>query len=59
MLNHIPELNPHEGSWIVIERATGEAVGEIFKGGPLASQLDKLNFAKYELKGIHEYLGSL
>ena len=49
----IPELKHHEGSWIVIERATGEAIWEIFD----RRTAEAINQAKFCLMTIGDYLG--
>ena len=55
MMNTIPELEYHCGSWIAINRATGEAVAEIFE----RRNAERLNFDKYELQTAAQWLGTL
>jgi hypothetical protein len=51
----IPELEYHCGSWIAINRATGQAVAEIFE----SRNAERLNFAKYELQTAAQWLANL
>jgi metal-responsive CopG/Arc/MetJ family transcriptional regulator len=52
----IPKLRRHVGSYAVVEIKTGQVVGELFKDSKL---LDKVNFDKYKLVPIDEWLASL
>jgi hypothetical protein len=54
-MNTIPELEHHCGSWIAINRATGQAVAEIFE----RRNAERLNFAKYELQTAAQWLANL
>ena len=51
----IPDLEYHCGSWIAVNRATGQAVAEIFE----RRNAERLNFAKYELKTAAQWLANL
>ena len=53
---NIPELKPHEGSYIVIRIETNEVITELFKDSPL---IKELNFEKYKLVPIGEHLAGL
>jgi hypothetical protein len=52
----IPKLRRHVGSYAVVEIKSGQVVGELFKDSKL---LDKVNFDKYKLVPIDEWLASL
>ena len=52
---NIPELEQYCGSWIVVDRATGGAVVEIWE----RSTVEKVNQNKYEVKTAAQYLGGL
>ena len=54
-MHTIPELEYHCGSWIAVDRATGEAVAEIFE----RRNAERLNFAKYELQTAAHWLANL
>jgi hypothetical protein len=54
--NGIPPLKPHEGSWAVVDRHTGQAVMEIFRGSHLVKMVD---LDKFRLVPIASYLASL
>ena len=55
MTRHIPPLAPHCGSWVVIDRATGKAVLEIFD----RKLAERLNFDKYRLETAGQWLPTL
>ena len=50
-----PELARHEGSWVVIRRATGEAVVELFS----RSLVERVDETRFEVKTIGNYLGDV
>jgi hypothetical protein len=52
----IPKLRRHVGSYAVVEIKSGQVVGELFKDSRL---LNKVNFDKYKLVPIDEWLASL
>jgi hypothetical protein len=52
----IPKLRRHVGSYAVVEIKSGQVVGELFKDSKL---LGKVNFDKYKLVPIDEWLASL
>lgn len=52
---NIPELEPHCGSWIVIDRSTGRAVGEFFE----RKTVERINFEKYQVLTAQQHLASL
>ena len=54
-MHTIPELEHHSGSWIATNRATGQAVAEIFE----RRNAERLNFAKYELQTAAQWLANL
>ena len=54
-MHTIPELEHHSGSWVAINRATGQAVAEIFE----RRNAERLNFAKYELQTAAQWLANL
>jgi hypothetical protein len=56
MSNTIPPLAPHEGSWAVVDRHTGQAVMEVFRGSNLVKMV---NLDKFRLVPIVSYLASL
>ncbi len=49
----IPELGRFDGSWVVIERATGNVIWEIFD----RRTAEAINQSKYHLMTIGDYLG--
>ena len=51
----VPELEHHCGSWVVVSRATGKAVIEIFE----CRNAERLNFDKYELQTAAQWLANL
>jgi hypothetical protein len=51
-----PALKRHEGSYMVVNIQTGEAVAELFKDSKL---LDKINTDKYRLVPVAQYLSGL
>ena len=51
----IPNLEPHCGSWIVKDRATGVAVMETFQ----RSVAEKINQSRYQVRTAHQHLVSL
>lgn len=51
-----PTLKPHEGSWIIVNRHTGEAIMELFRGSKL---IQYLNTEKYKAVPVLEYLVEL
>ena len=55
MTRHIPPLELHCGSWVVIDRATGKAVLEIFN----RKLAERLNFDKYRLETAGQWLPTL
>lgn len=52
----IPPLTDREGSWVVVDRQTGEAVAELFRD---SVAVHRLNFAKYAAVPILAYLQGL
>jgi hypothetical protein len=54
--NGIPPLKPHEGSWAVVDRQTGQAVAEVFRGSNLVKMVD---LERFQLVPIASYLASL
>ena len=55
-LNKIPKLKHHEGSYIARRILDDEVICELFKDD---RRLPNLNFDKYYLQPIGEYLSSL
>lgn len=55
MKNQIPELEHHCGSWIAVNRETGQAVAEIFE----RANAERVNFDRYELQTTAQWLASL
>ena len=51
----IPELEHHCGSWVVVSRATGQSVAEIFDRRIAAI----VNLEKYELHTAAQWLAKL
>tara|TARA_R110000868_G_C10867151_1_gene761993 strand:+ start:1020 stop:1202 length:183 start_codon:yes stop_codon:yes gene_type:complete len=51
----IPKLEHHCGSWIAVNRATGQAVAEIFE----RRNAERVNLAKYELHTAAQWLANL
>lgn len=51
----IPELRPHEGSWIAIRRASGEVIGEFFDRRNVA----RFNPATVEIRTIGDHLARI
>jgi hypothetical protein len=49
---HVPELEPHCGSWTVCDRETGEGVVEIFR----RSIVEKVNANRYYIETTLQYL---
>ena len=54
-MQDVPELEHHCGSWVVVSRATGKAVIEIFE----RRNAERLNFDKYELQTATQWLANL
>lgn len=52
---HVPDLEPHCGSWVIVRRDTGQGVFETFK----RSVAEKVNGASYEVLTAADYLGRL
>lgn len=52
----IPPLEPHCGSWIVVRRATGESVLEIFKAERATAA--RINPAAYVIFTAAQWLGA-
>ena len=52
---NIPELEQYCGSWVIVDRATGNAVVEIWG----RSTVEKVNQDKYEVKTAAQYLAGL
>jgi hypothetical protein len=52
----IPPLKPHEGSWAVIDRHTGQVVMEVFRGSYLVKMVD---LDRFRLVPIASYLASM
>jgi hypothetical protein len=52
----IPPLKPHEGSWAVIDRQTGQVVMEVFRGSYLVKMVD---LDRFRLVPIASYLASM
>lgn len=48
----VPDLEPHCGSWIVVSRATGEAVLETYE----RDTAERINQEAYEVLTAHQYL---
>jgi hypothetical protein len=55
-ISDIPPLQPHEGSWAVIDRHTGQVVMEVFRGSYLVKMVD---LDKFRLVPIASYLASM
>jgi len=51
-----PGLKSYEGSYVIVDKKTGEAVTELFKDSKL---LDKINTEKYEIVPISKWLAKL
>ena len=51
----LPELEHHCGSWIVVSRATGKAVAEIFE----RRNVERVNLDKYEIQTAAQWLAKL
>lgn len=51
-----PKLKAHEGSWIIVNKDTGEGVIELFKDN---KNIRSLNHEKYEAVPVSEYLSKL
>jgi len=51
-----PGLKSYEGSYVIVNKKTGEAVTELFKDSKL---LDKINTEKYEIVPISKWLAKL
>mgnify|MGYP003636751572 FL=1 len=54
-MQNVPELEHYCGSWVVVSRATGKAVIEIFE----RRNAERLNFDKYELQTAAQWLANL
>lgn len=54
---HVPDLKPHCGFWIIIDRRTGQPVCEIFASD--RKLLDQLDTDRFTIKTAAEYLGDL
>ena len=54
-MQNVPELEHYCGSWVVVSRATGKAVIEIFE----CRNAERLNFDKYELQTAAQWLANL
>lgn len=52
----VPPLTEQEGSWVIIDRQTGEAVLELFRD---SVAVHRLNLAKYAVVPILAYLQGL
>ena len=53
----IPPLEPHCGSWIIVRRATGEPVLEVFKQHRATAE--RVNQAAYAIFTAAQWLGAL
>ena len=51
----VPELLPHEGSWVVSRRDTGEVVGEFFS----RQQVEAFSPDRVIIEGAGRYLARL
>lgn len=51
----VPDLEPHCGSWIVVDRTTGEPVFETFS----RSVAESVNGAAYEVLTTAQWLGRI
>jgi len=51
----VPPLEPHCGSWIIIDRATGRAVFETWSWRTAAA----VNFDRYEVLTAAQHLGEV
>mgnify|MGYP000935815014 CR=1 FL=1 len=54
-MTKIPPLPPHCGSWVVVNRATGESVLETFS----RAVAERVNQDAYEVLTAAEWLGSV
>ena len=54
-MGNVPELEHVSGSWVIVNKETGEGVCEIFS----RAIVEKINFDKYEAKTALVYLSSL
>lgn len=54
-MNHIPTLEHHCNSWIVIRKATGEVIGEFYE----RANVEKFNPEKVVIQTAAQYLASL
>lgn len=52
---HIPELEPHCGSWMAVRKADGSPIGEFYE----RESLVRFNPATVEIKTAAQYLGEL
>ena len=48
----VPELEPHCGSWVIVDRSTGEAIHETFQ----RSVAEKVNEVRFEVLTAHQWL---
>ena len=51
----IPNLEPHRGSWVVVDRASGKAVMETFN----RKMAEAINQERYEVMTALEYLSKI
>jgi hypothetical protein len=52
----VPPLKDHEGSWVIVDKQTGQVVLELFRDSVAISYL---NFARYAAIPIHTYLAGV
>lgn len=52
---HVPELERHCGSWIIVNRETGGAVCELYD----RARVETVNQDRFEVLTAAEYLGRL
>lgn len=50
----IPEIAPHEGSWVVVCKTSNRAVTEVFKGD--CDYLHRVDSSKFYIETIGAYL---
>tara|TARA_R110000796_G_scaffold54272_1_gene126896 strand:- start:199 stop:393 length:195 start_codon:yes stop_codon:yes gene_type:complete len=55
LMQTIPELEHHCGSWIAVSRATGKAVAEIFE----RRNVERVNLDRYEIQTAAQWLANL
>lgn len=54
-MTHIPDLEPHCGSWVVIRKSDGVVIGEFFN----RKNVEKFDPEKVTVMTTAQYLGSL